>query len=125
MNLDTGESWTISGFVTLLVAAFTRLVYVRRKNSDAVMDAVDSTSTVYVSNLIANWQAAEKLAKTNNELYMIEKVARAQSEAEVRGLKADLLELKAEVKRLTLLVIRLRPEFAEILHRTNFGDLGP
>lgn len=122
--MDHEWQWpAVGGLVTLLTAAFGRLVYTRRRNSDAVLDAVDSTSTVYVSNLIANWQAAEKLAKTNHEMYVVELRRADALQALVISLQSELGDVRRQVKRLTEIVISDHPEFAQVLRRTGFGEL--
>lgn len=114
---------TAGGIVAVLIGLWGRLAYVRRKNSDAVKDAEDSTSASYVSKLHENWQAAEKLARTNYEMYVAELRRADALQGEVNALKADALEMRRQVERLTKIVIADHPEFKEVLRRTGFGEL--
>lgn len=111
------------GILALLVAIWGRLAYVRRKNSDSVKDAEDSTSAQYVGKLHDNWLAAEKLAKTNYDLYVSELRRADALQSQVSALKEDLLEMRRQVERLTNIVIADHPEFKEVLRRTGFGGL--
>lgn len=116
---------TGGGILAVLLALWGRLAYVRRKNSDAVKDAEDSTSASYVGQLHENWQAAEKLAKTNYGMYVAELRRADGLQGEVNELKKDLADFRRQIERLTNIVIADHPEFKEVLRRTGFGELPP
>ena len=115
---------TVGGLGTAIGILFTHLRYKRAKSAGEVHEAMDTTSKVFVGDVIKRWEEAEAKAASYQSMYVAEKLGRAEADAEVRALKADMMELQAHVRRLTLLVIKLRPEFSEILNRTAFGDLG-
>jgi len=120
-----GDSWQWPASLSatgLLAFLFGVLRLKRKKNSDAVLDSMDTISTVYVSGVIKNWQDADKLAKANYELYIIElRRADALQQIVVR-LQADMAEMQKQVERLTRIVIGDHPEFKAVLRRTGFGE---